>query len=221
MVNANPYAAPTPRGNGEAPSTAHSALWSGYGRYAVKNVPESTDPELTDGFSPTLKAGGSPDGTAFPDDIRTGHREPPVNNPNNKGYNARRNSDLHRRHAEDVTTVNWHVQQRAIPPPKNPLWEQDRPPTRPTADLSPSNYMFTRPWHIPRNIKDVLGEDAIAHFSLAAHRRNFEVYGMKPQGRIGTNTYRANPTPWDEQLFTPPPAESQAVGIAGNRTWRL
>lgn len=218
---ANSYATPNSR-PGVAPGTARSALWSGYGRYSVPGVPESTDPDYTDGFSPAIKSGGSPDGTAFPDDIRTGHREPPVSNPNNPAYNARQKSDFHRRHAEDVTTVGWHVQQRTVARPVVPMWSQDRMPIRPTADASPTAYTFQRPWHIPRNVKDALGEDAIAHFSLADHRRNYEIYGMKPQGRTGTNTYRATPTPWDEQLFIPPRATEQGTGgIAGNRSWRL
>lgn len=216
----NPYATPTMR-TGAAPPPAH-ALWGGPGRYAVKQVPESTDPEWTTGFSPQLKAGGSTDGSALPDDIRTGHREPPVGeNYNDPAWQARQNSEFLKRHSDDHTEEMWKVQQRRVPGGQNPLWVQDREPTRPTARNSPTGYAFQRYWHVPRNAADALGENAVLHFSLADHRRKYQIMTMKPQGRLGVNTYRADPRPWDENLYIPPPAGQHLGGIAGNRNFRL
>lgn len=216
----NPYARPVARA-GEAPDPSNEFIWAGPGRYAVPDIPESTDPEWTTGYSPALHAGGSPDGSALPDDIRMGYREPPPNNPNDHNWNAVRTSDFHRRHSVEETAEMWQVQQSKVPAPRVPLWEQERMPVRPTATNSPTGYAFQRPWHVPRNIKDALGEDAVAHFSLADHRRDYLVNGMRPQGRIGVNTYRANPRPWDEALFIPPRAGENLGGIAGNRNYRL
>lgn len=218
----NPYAKPVTKA-GSAPDPSNEFIWAGPGRYSVPDVPESTDPDWTTGYSPTLKAGGSPDGSALPDDIRTGHREPPPNNPNDHAWNAVRQSEFHQRHSVETTSEMWQVQQHTVPRPRVPLWEQDRLPVRPTATNSPTGYAFTRPWHIPRNIHDAIGEDAVAHFSMADHRRNFEIMGMVPRGRTGVNTYRATPRPWDEQLFIPPPAGQKEMlgGIAGNQNFRL
>lgn len=218
----NPYSRPVTQA-GNAPDPTNEFIWAGPGRYAVPDIPESTDPDYTDGYSPTLKAGGSPDGSALPDDIRTGHREPPPNNPNDPAWNRIRQSEFHRRHSVETTTEMWQVQQHTVPRPRVPLWEQDRMPVRPTATNSPTGYAFTRPWHIPRTVQDVLGEGAVTHFSMADHRRNFEIMGMVPRGRTGVNTYRADTRPWDEQLFIPPPAGQKEIygGIAGNQKFRL
>lgn len=219
----NPYATPTAaQRNGTAPP--HVSVWGGNGRYAVKQPPESTDPDYTTGFSPALKAGGSPDGSALPDDIRIGTRKTPVPNRNwnDPAFNTRRESDFHERHSAEHWTKGWRVKQETTARPNIPIQRQDRLPTRPTADMAPMGTLFQRPWHIPRNIKDAVGENAITHFSLADHKRRYEIMGMKPQGRLGVNTYRAQPRPWDENLFIPPPAGGHGLGgIAGNRTWRL
>jgi hypothetical protein len=200
-------------------------IWAGPGRFSVPNVPDTTDPDYTLGFSPHLVSGGSPDGSELPDDIRTGHREPA--GPGAGGtYNApkwqnRRNAEKLQRQTFDHTDVMWSVRQRKVHTPRYPIWDQERAPKRPTATNSPTGYAFRRPWNIPRHIKDVLGEDATAHFSLADHRRKYEIMGQRPMGRLGVNTYRAAPRPWDENLYIPPGAGQKPNGIAGNRTWRL
>lgn len=207
--------------SGAAPPPAQ-AVWGGPGRYAVKDVPESTDPDYTTGYSPELRAGGSPDGSALPDDVRIGRRKPPVGeNYNEPQWQAHQNSEHLRRHSVEQTAEMWKVQQRKVPGGQNPLWTQDRAPKRPTAENSPTGYAFQRPWHVPRNAADALGEDATLHFSLADHRRKYQIMSMKPQGRLGVNTYRADPRPWDENLFIPPPAGQHLGGIAGSRTFRL
>jgi len=198
--------------------------WTGNGRFAVPNVPDTTDPEYTIGFSPQLVAGGSSDGTALPDDIRIGKRRPPVDGGsyNNPHWQAVMNSDRLRRHSVDHLEGMWRVRQARIPAPRVPTWEQERPPTRPTATYSPTGYYFTAPHPHPRNAVDAIGPDAVLHFSLADHRRLYKTMTQKPQGRIGVNSYRASPRPWDENLFIPPPAGTNPGlgGIAGNRSYR-
>lgn len=218
----NPYAVPTAaQRNGTAPPNA--SVWGGNGRYAVKDVPESTDPDYTVGFSPQLKAGGSSDGSALPDDIRIGTRKTPIPNRNwnDPGFQAQRDAEFLKRHSVEQWTKGWEVRQQKVPTPNVPIWTQERMPIRPTATMAPMGTLFQRPWHIPRNVKDALGEDAVTHFSLADHKRRYQIMGMKPQGRLGVNTYRAQPRPWDETLYTPPPAGQAPSSVAGNRAWRL
>lgn len=229
MAGTNPYSTPPPR-PGTAPSAVNH-VWGGPGRYSVPGVDVTTDPDYTTGFSPTLRSGGSPDGSQLPDDVRTGRREPPVGeNYNEPQWKARQNSEKLMRHSVEHTEEMWQVKQRRIPAPRVPLWEQERAPIRPTATNSPSGYAFTRPWHIPRNVADALGPGAkgpngetLQHFSLADHRRRYEIMGMKPQGRVGVNSYRVTPRPWDEQLFVAPQANQQAAQPTpvGRRAYRL
>lgn len=221
----NSFATPSGRGDGSAPNPSNEFIWAGPGRYSVPSVDQTTDPDYTLGFSPTLQSGGSPDGSSLPDDIRLNRREPPGTAESHTSsylpWQRKRNSEKLQRQLDDHTETMWDVKQQKVSTPRYPIWDQERAPTRPTADNSPTGYAFQRPWHIPRNVKDVLGEDAVAHFSMADHRRKYEIMTQKPQGRLGVNTYRASPRPWDENLFIPPPAGHSPAGIAGNRPFRL
>lgn len=210
----NPYARPVNAENGEAPDPSGEFQLGGPGVYSVADIPETTDPEYRDGYSPVLKAGGSPDGTNLPDDIRTQRREPPPNDPNQREYWRIRRSEFLERHSVENYNTGWDVQQYKVPPGQNPLWTQERLPIRPTADNSPLNYTMSRPWHIPRNIKDAVGEHAVTHFSLADHRRLYEIYGMQPQGETGVNTYRHDTRPWDNNLY--PPATGSSMSVWGH-----
>lgn len=217
----NPYGKPVTIDDGSAPDPSGNFIWGGPGRYTVPDIPTTTDPEYTTGFASELAASGSPDGTMLPDDIRIGTREPPPNDPNERFVNERRYSEFHKRHSVEQTDTGWKVQQYKVPAGQNPMWNQERMPIRPTADQSPLNYQFRRPEHHPRAIKDAVGEQAVEHFSMADHRRTWEIYGQKPQGGVGANTYRAQPRPWDETLFVPPKPEESAGGWVGNRNYRL
>lgn len=224
---ANPYARPVTQA-GSAPNPTGRYIWAGPGRYSVPDIPESTDPEYTTGYSPTLATSGSPAGDMLPSDIRVGSRQAPPNTTHNKGVYEQKNNEFFRRVSVETVTQNWHVKQEKIPTPHVPEWTQERMPIRPTADLAPMPYMFQRPWHIPRNIKDAVGEQAVDHVSMADHRRNYEVYGMKPQGATGVNTYRAAVRPWDENRFVPPnPGNTPSAGtpsanlFSSGRSFRL
>lgn len=85
--------------------------------------------------------------------------------------------------------------------------------TRPTQTSSPSNYRFMRPFdQFNRPFEDMVAGTARhlngEHFSMADHRRDYEILGMAP-ARTTRNTYRLEPTPWDENLVDQPPAYSQ------------
>lgn len=214
MAQVNPYAARAPARAGEAPGPSMLAV---HGRYAVPDVPVTTDPEYVDGAYATQLDPDYESGTT-PDPIRTGVQEPPINDPNVRVYNARRFENFHERHSVEHTSESWDVQQHTVAPAQNPLWEQERLPIRPSANRSPLGYLFTRPWHIPRNINDAVGEGAVNHVSMADHRRTYEIYGMAPRDRMGVNTFRLDPQPWDQGLFpvdqdfTPPATGSVQTG---------
>lgn len=218
----NPYTRSAAPPGGAAPQTV-SEVWSGHPSYAVRQTPESSDPEYTTAFSPSLVPGGSATGVALPDDIRIGRREPPPNDFNDPEWNAVRTSEYHRRTSvEQHSRGGWPVQQRRPNRPYIPDQEQDKLPTRPTASMAPlSGAPTLRPWHIPRNLADIQ-PGATLHFSMASHRRNFEIMGMAPRGGVGVNSYRADLRPWSEDMYYPPRAtDAGAQGIAGNATYRL
>lgn len=217
----NPYAM-RERVPGEAPGPMVALL--PHIAYEVPDVPETTDPNNTGGgFSPELSP--SPDGSRLPDDIRIGKREPPENDPNDYEYSMRRDHDRKVRQSDEVTQGSWNVQQRKVSAPIVPEWTQERAPIRPSATRSPLGYLFTRPMGHPRNIKDAVGEDAEAHVSMADHRRSYAIGGMQPQGKVGRNTFRLDPRPWDEGLrnpiVEPTPDSPMHSAFGGNRNFRL
>lgn len=221
------------RRDGEAPGAYQG--WRVSPRYASRDVPDQAEPPWSGGEVPGSEEGyatelriGS-EGTT-PDDIRIGKREPPENDPNDPDYNLHQKSDFHRRHAVEQTVTHWNVRQENDPIPKRPR-DGDVLPTRPTAKKSPLSYLFTRPWHIPRFVEEIYGDDAQdergalrRHFSLADHRRLYQIYGMAPRGGVGTNSYRKDPGPWDQDLVYPvnetPERGTSLSFIAGNRSFR-
>jgi hypothetical protein len=77
---------------------------------------------------------------------------------------------------------------------------------RPTQQLSPRRYSFTRPFG--NNTSKVGAKHFTGvHFSMADHRRNYEIYGMQPVFNR-RNTYRLEPQPWDTNVVDMPPDES-------------
>lgn len=112
----------------------------------------------------------------------------------------------------------WAHNPRRIPPKES----------RVTQLLSPANYSFTRPfgWGLPKLSRkpNATGE----HFSMADHRRNYEILGMQPP-RQWRNTYRLDPIPWDQNVVDVPvtvqPQNGQIVASDFNpltsRSWRL
>lgn len=183
--------------------------------YAVTHVPESTVPGFDEGFSPQLRTGS--EGTT-PDDIRIKRREPPVHTPDARFY-KRRNADfLGRRLAHETEIQNgWQIEQHRDPVPQNIPMSVEQLPRRWTATLGPNTSWFTRDDH-HRN-PEFTGE----HFSLADHRRIYAIMGQKPQGRIGVNTFRAEPRPWDESLYTAPimaASDSPRSSVPRGRSFR-
>lgn len=97
--------------------------------------------------------------------------------------------------------------------------------SRITSRLAPRTYSFTRPFdqHAARQFNGT-------HFSMADHRREYEVVGTAPV-RTARNTYRMEPTPWDTDIIDLPPdvdydstpnGRVRSVEVPqSNRSWRL
>lgn len=90
--------------------------------------------------------------------------------------------------------------------------------------MSPNTYSFVRPFdQTPeRQFNGV-------HFSMADHRRDYEIGGMTPAYKP-RNTYRIEPAPWDKDIVDMPPnvqpdiserIVSVDVPPTTNRSWRL
>lgn len=101
-------------------------------------------------------------------------------------------------------------------------------PDRMTMRKSPASWEMERPFDQDANGSKVgtrrLNGD---HFSMADHRRNYEIMGMEPVHR-SRNTYRLDPTPWDEELVDGPtnsPGYSEPINYetssTGTRSYRL
>lgn len=140
-------------------------------------------------------------------------------------------ADDARRHSVEEITANGWVEQKAqykIGP--DPRWN---PPaeTRVTEQMSPRTYSFVRPFDQGQK-----GTGARTfngnHFSMADHRREYEILGMRPWSQH-RNTYRVDPAPWDADMYDVPPESTmgnltqgriQAVDVPaypGNRSFRL
>lgn len=139
-------------------------------------------------------------------------------------------ADVAKRHSvEDIDADGW--QERKGVNPGDKRWADNprrTPPPEPrlTSLMAPRTYSFTRPFdqHAAREFNGT-------HFSMADHRRNYEILGMSPV-RTMRNTYRIEPTPWDQDIVDLPPVnnnsnampEARLRGVeipAARRTWRL
>lgn len=158
--------------------------------------------------------------------------------PSDRTYD-KRDADDNRRHAvEDQRGVpfvedhkgitasdrRWAPNPRSVPVPES----------RKTQQMAPDSYSFTRPFdQMNRNYDGVNVGSARTfngeHFSMADHRRTYEVVGTAPV-RTARNTYRIEPTPWDtdvvdlpaDNMPARPSARLVAVEVPGsNRAQRL
>lgn len=91
------------------------------------------------------------------------------------------------------------------------------PEPRVTNAASPSSYMFTRPFDQTMR-RQFNGQ----HFSMADHRRNYDIYGMAPV-TSRRNTYRVDPPPWDEAIIDTQSYAIVPVDVpdSAGRAWRL
>lgn len=200
-------------------------------RYAVSDVADHAFTDSPVGaWSPSLRTSteGTPDAQrnqAVPlRDYRPGPRQAPQEWWTGPGGPGR---EVQTRHTqfEYQDADGWEVT-RGDPNRKRAAPDIRRTPPTPsrvTDKLAPSSYTFTRPFdqNVERNFNG-------QHFSMADHRRTYEIYGMAPV-YSRRNTYRADPAPWDADIvdqvppFNPVGARIMATEVpdSAGSAWRL
>lgn len=205
-------------------------------RYAAPSIDDDAPWNDEQGWSPKLRVSPATE----PDSARLGTS--PLHEFKQGGNDAAdespfwqsRDADDRRRHSVEDQDANGWSESKGIAP-GDQRWEYNprlHPPPEPrlTNLLSPRTYSFTRPFltNTPKvSARYFTGE----HFSMADHRRTYDIGGMAP-AKHRRNTWRINPTPWDMDFVDVPPdvtpelpqARIQSVEVAygnGNRSWRL
>jgi len=112
--------------------------------------------------------------------------------------------------ATDIELTNRGVSPGDMRWTDNPRRNVPAEPSRLTANDSPSEFKFFRPFdQMNRPTEDAVFGSARhlngQHVSMADHKRNYEILGMAP-ARTRRNTYRLEPSPWDEHIVDHPQA---------------
>jgi hypothetical protein len=233
-VPINPYANSL-SGESVTDEPEYSESQNGYAAPRLADAPYNDE----FGWAPSLRLGAD----SIPDASRLGKQprrdmaskpEMPSDDPNNF-YGLR---DVDKARQESVTrTYISPVEQKFRVGDPNPAdganrWARNpreipSPEPRITQQLIPVMRFFTRPFmtNQPKSgARDLNG----VHFSMADHRRDYDIYGMAP-AKTRRNTFRIEPTPWDTDIVDmpapdPTPDLSPVPGIAVDyvsRNWRL
>lgn len=208
------------KGDTQAPGQINRPLNSAFVRKYME-VPDRNPVPAS--FAPRLHPEGRADPPGTPDPIRIGTGEPPTF-ARNPQWDERVGRDLNeRRSVETTLATGWFTRHDFDPVPMDQERfpeARDVPDIRPTQRYGPNTYLFVR-GDFPSMPPPRTGQ----HFSLADHRRMTEIMGQRPRDRMGVNTYRATPQPWDAGLVVAPPTETQSgsvrsSSISGNRSYR-
>ncbi len=223
----NPYAHSRTEDEFAAPIYAESV--SGYAVPTLSDAPYNDE----QGWAPALRPGpnGIPDASRMGTIPRRDMRPEPDRPP--EEFWRRLDADDASRHSvEHIDSMpgevktrpgdvdpsrgafRWAPNPRSVPPPESRL----------SMRMHPVTYFFTRPFDqtVARRFNGL-------HFSMADHRRDYEILGMAPV-RSRRNTYRIEPTPWDADIVDMPapdptpdiePVPGIAVDYDGGRSWRL
>jgi hypothetical protein len=158
--------------------------------------------------------------------------------PPTRFYRPRDADEKARESDTDQDANGWPVQKDVKKVNRNNPRETPPPETRWTEKLGPRSYSFLRPFDQYNRGNSQDGDMGSArhlngmHFSMADHRREYDILGIQPWGRR-RNTFRVDPAPWDADMYDAPPADTvgvqthariQAVDIPttpGNRSYRL
>jgi hypothetical protein len=214
------YVSPLIRGY-EAPTTEETARFRGYLGWAP-TIDQATDPSRLQ-------------------QIPLRDYRPVPDRPASEWWDAQ-HGDITRRESVTRTDADgWQEEKRGegglSDPTKgahrfadDPRWTPP-PEDRPTMKMSPSRWSFVRPFG--ENFLGIARQFNGLHFSMATNRRTYEILGMAP-ARSLRNTYRIEPSPWDENVIDRPanvepdtiPGRINAVEVPPSsartdRTWRL
>lgn len=127
-------------------------------------------------------------------------------------WNWWRGIDADTARRESVTeqqAIGWAETKGSRTRAPDPRWVPP-PEPRPTTGMSPRRYTFTRPFdqHIARTFNG-------SHMSMADNRRNYPIL-LSSAIPVRRNTYRVEPTPWDQDIVDEAPD-----GASGRLTNRV
>ena len=219
---------------------AYDARVTHAGQYAdvpVYGMPDSAyaapdihkDAPYTDefGWGPRTRISveGTPDAMRnFASPVRDVHPADP-----HRHYDGKDADGMLRESVTDTDADGWDIQKKRVrvaPDPRlNPPAE-----TRLTEKMGQRRYSFVRPFD---QLTKGAGERRFngMHFSMADHRRDYEILGMRPWSQH-RNTFRIDPAPWDADMYDVPPESTQSVFLnsriqavevpdSANRAYRL
>lgn len=193
-----------------------------YNAYAAPGLTEENgyaDSPVT-AWGPGLRTSptGIPDGTRVGETPRYDFRPDPGRPPEEFWQKLDADRDVRYGVSETVDGNGWDENKHGAggPDPSNNVYvrwapnPRSTPPPEPriTSSLVPRTYSYERPFdQLNRPWADGPVGSARRflglHFSMADHRRNYEILGMAPQrfpGMGTRNTYRLDPVPWDSNI---------------------
>lgn len=233
--------APNPYAHGRTESEFSDPGVNGDQDNRAYAVPSGGAPFNTEqGWAPSLRLGP----VSFPDTTRLGTETRRTTVPDDGEIPADFwrpiDSDKARRHSAEYQDADGWTETKEYPGYPSAASGANRfapnprstppPESRPTSAMAPRTYLFTRPFMtgLPK-----MGNRHLdgMHFSMADHRREYDVTGNTPV-RSSRNTYRIDPTPWDQGLVDMPPQNAttftdlvevpQTVEVGySSRNWRL
>lgn len=231
FTNRDQRTEPDPRLAGTPVSTVPEYAVPQHGSYAVPSLQAGDAYNDEFGWAPGQKM-RAPSTTDVPSVQRTNvgmlltFRNPPEQAP--ETWYGKRDSDARGRESvvdldadgrEEFKGITAGDQRWAYNPRLHP-----EPETRRTQTMSPSSWSFVRPFDTgyARTFNGL-------HFSMADHRRNYEILGMAPVSSR-RNTYRQEPVPWDTDVVDMPDNNGEAQlpysrmtspELPMSRRWRL
>lgn len=199
-----------------------------HGAFSVPSIEAGSPYNDEFGWGPKLRT--SPTETPSAQRLQTiplyDYRPNPVRPP--EEFWDRMDADDARRHGVETVDANGWDERKGVYPTDR-RWADDPrltppPENRVTQRMAPRSYSFTRPFdqHSARQLNGT-------HFSMADHRRNYEILGMAPVHQR-RNTYRLEPAPWDTDVVDlgpdrdPTTVQARLVSVeipASSRSYRL
>lgn len=196
----------------QQPNTYGTAVESSMGP-SQNYVPESGNSEYVYPLGWATKLARRISGT--PDPQREGDMPSPTVRPPNGGnpdaYYGPITAETSRRESVTETqAVGWNELKSQYIMGPDPRWN---PPaeSRLTSDMSPASYSFSRPFDQFEKGNGAREFNGV-HFSLADHRRSYDVGGMAAAQNY-RNTYRSSPAPWDADMYDEPAPQDLQSGV--------
>jgi hypothetical protein len=132
-------------------------------------------------------------GNPIPLEFRPSGENPPAEHFRHRDHDDRLRHSVETQDADGHTIVK---ERRGFVP--HPLSVPSAEP-RPTQQMSPSSYLFVRPFG--QGFQRTFNGN---HFSMADHRRDYEIGTVKKAVKSRRNTYRVEPSPWDADTVDMP-----------------